>query len=290
MKIAFISGKGGTGKSSISAAFVALSQKVVAVDCDVDASNLPLLFPCRTESRENFVSGSRLQIDAARCKLCGSCVEHCAFHALEMQDCGIRVDNFLCEACGLCQYLCPRQAISLQEEARSYLFQSRIPQGILVHGRLFPGDDNSGKMIARMRSLADEAMLGESVNLQILDGPPGTGCPVISTVTGTDCLVIVCEPTRSGIADFKRIHSLAVSFCRNIKAIINKCDLNRQECQNLLSLCRQYEIPVLAALPYDPNMIHAQLHHRTIIGHAPRSVSARELKKAYRALFPFTSR
>lgn len=281
MKVAIVSGKGGSGKSSVSASFAALSERVVAADCDVDASNLPLLFDYRTEAQEAYASGCRIEIDRKSCTGCGLCADSCRFGAIIRSGSGVEAVPFLCEGCGLCVRLCPNQAVSLTEVADSVICTSRFSHGILVHGALSPGDGNSGKMIARIRMIADERMKLSGIPLQILDGPPGIGCPVLSTLTGTDRVIIVSEPTLSGVSDLKRIYRVAYSFCKDIMLIINKCDINSESRRAIVEFCGQKNIPVIAEIPFDREMVEAQLQRKTIVDYAPESVAAKELVKAY---------
>ena len=284
MKVAIISGKGGSGKSSISAAFIALAKQVVAVDCDVDASNLPLVFPHETIKSERFVSGEEITIDTSRCIGCGRCAELCSFKAIRMVDGKATASNLLCEGCAFCIRLCPVQAISLQDTANSSIYTSRFDGGLLVHGDLYPGDDNSGKMIARLRTIADEEMEKRGIDLQLLDGPPGIGCPVLSTVTGADRVVIVCEPTLSGLSDLKRAFKVASSFCRDLSVIINKSDINADNRKAIATFCREQQIPVVAELPFDKQLVEAQLHCESIVTYAPECNCSRLLREAYTAI------
>ena len=284
MKIAIISGKGGSGKSSISAAFVALSDKVIAVDCDVDASNLPLLFNHTIWKEEQFISGYRLDIDFKQCIGCGICAENCAFHAIQIIDGKAAVNPFFCEDCRLCEHLCPTQSITLTPDPRSHIYQSHFSYGELIHGHLQPGDDNSGKMIAHLREIADKVMKETNTPLQILDGPPGIGCPVISTITGINRIVIVSEPTRSGLADLKRAYQVSYSFCKELFVIINKCDINDICRQEILAFCEDQHIPILAELPFDQNIVHAQVNSKSIVEYAPQSCVSQKLANAYQLL------
>lgn len=282
MKLAIISGKGGSGKSSITASFISLARQVVAIDCDVDASNLPLLFPHQIIEQENFVSGQQIKIDPARCIGCGVCMDSCAFHAIRMSEAGIAVANdLLCESCGLCPRLCPCQAISITEEAKSLIYTSRFESGIMVHGDLYPGDDNSGKMIARLRQIGDRVMSDHDISLQILDGPPGIGCPVLSTVTGMDKVIIVSEPTLSGMSDLQRAYRVASSFCKEILVAINKCDINDANRNRIKAYCKEQDVPVIMELPFDRKLVEAQLHRESIITYAPESECTQILKETF---------
>ena len=285
MKVAVISGKGGSGKSSVSAALISLCQRVVAVDCDVDASNLPLLFPHKVIREEPFASGMKIEVDAEGCVGCGICADNCAFDALAMNDQGIAFSkDFSCEGCGLCKELCPQQAITMLPEMRSTIFTSTFGRGTMIHGELCPGDDNSGKMIVRLRDIADAEMQLAQCGLQILDGPPGIGCPVLSTVTGMDRVVIVSEPTLSGISDLQRAYQVAHSFCKDIKVIINKCNINEENAAAIHRFCKQREIPVVAELPFDRRLVEAQVHCQSIVSYAPESECAAALRKAFKEI------
>ena len=285
MKIAVISGKGGSGKSSVTAAFISMSEKVVAIDCDVDASNLPLLFSHKTVRSEKFVSGQKLTVDAGKCIGCGECVNACAYHALKIAENGkAAVVPLLCEGCNLCVRLCPVGAISLEDEANSEIYTAETEFGVLVHGDLCPGDDNSGKMIARLREIADREMEERNISLQILDGPPGIGCPVLSTATGMDKIVIVTEPTLSGISDLQRACTVAYSFCKDISVIINKSTVNAENCAAIRAYCEENGIPVIAELPFDRRLVDAQLHCQSIVSYAPDCECSKVLETAFEKL------
>ena len=284
MKIAIISGKGGSGKSSISAAFITLAGKVVAVDCDVDASNLPLLFDHESWDEEKFISGYRLEVNPKSCIGCGICEENCAFQAIKVVEGKAVVNPFFCEDCHLCERLCPTQSITLTPDPRSHIYKSHFPYGELVHGHLQPGDDNSGKMIAHLREIADKVMKDTQIDLQLLDGPPGIGCPVISTITGIDRIVIVAEPTRSGLSDLKRACQVASSFCKRLYVIINKCDINEACRQDIRTLCNEKGIPVIAELPFHKDIVQAQVAGKSIITYAPQSLVSQLLSKAFQHL------
>ena len=285
MKIAIISGKGGSGKSSITAALVAMSNDIVAIDCDVDASNLPLLFNHTQVSEERFASGSALVVNQDLCIGCGICVDRCAFGALKTGDNGkVEQIDYMCEGCGLCERSCPQQALKLIPENRSYIRVSSFGHGVMVHGDLHPGDDNSGKMIARMREVADEEMKKAGANLQILDGPPGIGCPVLSTITGMDCIIIVCEPTLSGISDLKRAYKVASSYCKDVNIIVNKSDINATNRATILQYCQEKGINIMGELPFDKRIVEAQIHLQSIVSYAPDSECATTLKDIYQQI------
>ena len=284
MKIAVVSGKGGSGKTGVTASFVSLSEKVIAIDCDVDASNLPLVFPHKIEKEQTFVSGNHVDVDTDKCVGCGTCADKCNFGAIDIR-CGKAVVNpLLCEGCSLCEYVCPTGAMKLEEDANSVIFKSSFAHGIMIHGNLKPGDDNSGLMIAKLRELADAETEESGIGLQILDGPPGIGCPVLSTMTGMDKVVIVSEPTLSGLSDLKRIYQVAVSFCKDISVIINKCDVNLKNRDEIKNFCTAMQIPVIAEIPFDRIMVDAQLNCSSIVEYAPESECAMAVARAYHTI------
>ena len=282
MKIAVVSGKGGSGKTGVTASFVSLSEKVIAIDCDVDASNLPLVFPHKIEREVSFVSGNHVDVDTDKCIGCGTCADKCNFHAITISNGKAQVNPLLCEGCSLCEYVCPTGAMKLEEDANSLIFRSSFAHGLMIHGNLKPGDDNSGLMIAKLRELADEEMEESGISLQILDGPPGIGCPVLSTMTGMDKVVIVSEPTLSGLSDLKRIYQVAVSFCKDISVIINKCDVNLKNRDEIRNFCEAMHIPVIAEIPFNRIMVDAQLNCSSIVEYAPESECAKAVTSAYR--------
>ena len=286
MKVAVISGKGGSGKSSVTASLIALSRRVVAIDGDVDASNLPLLFPHEELSQEPFVSGEDVEVDEAACIGCGRCVRKCAFHALRLNEQGIaEALAYQCEGCGLCVAICPRNALHVVQTADSQIYTSSFEKGIMVHGELSPGDDNSGKMIARMRAVADEQMAEGNFDVQILDGPPGIGCPVLSSVTGMDRVVLVAEPTLSGFADLQRAYEVASNFCSHLLVIINKCDLNAANRQKIVDFCDSHQLPVVAELPFDRVVVEAQLQGKCVVTYAPENPCSVALRQAHSLIF-----
>lgn len=284
MKTAIISGKGGSGKSTVSAAFIALAGDVVAVDCDVDASNLPLLFKHEVLASESFASGHVVNTLAEKCVGCGRCAEACVYHAIEMSEGKAVVNPLLCEGCGLCEKICPSEALRLESEAGSIIYESHFDYGDLIHGDLKPGDDNSGLMIARLRKIADKKMAEKGATMQILDGPPGIGCPVISTITGADKVIIVCEPTLSGVSDLKRAYQAAISFCVDISVIINKADINTANRNDVRTFCSDMRLPILAELPFDRVMVESQINRLDIISYAPESECAYRLREAYKKI------
>lgn len=286
MKVAVVSGKGGSGKSSVSAAFAALAGNTVLVDCDVDTSNIPLLFPHEVVDSEVFSSGQEVVCDTDRCTGCGLCADSCRYGALRTGADGVAVtDGLLCEGCGLCTRLCPAGALSVVRTFDSRIYRSTFPYGLLVHGELNPGDDNSGRMIARLRELADEATGEGKAAHQILDGPPGIGCPVLSTVTGVDRVVVVCEPTLSGVEDLMRVCRVVSSLCGDLVVLVNKADVSEENRGRIHDFCREKGLEVVGELCFDRMMVDAQVACTNIVDYAPHSEIVKRLRSAYGRIF-----
>ncbi|MGQ9621176.1 MAG: ATP-binding protein, partial [Bacteroidales bacterium] len=226
MEVAVISGKGGTGKSSITAAFATLENNVVLADCDVDAANLYLLFSPLNEYEEIIVSGEKAHVNYSLCTNCGLCIDYCRFDAISVKDEKAIISEISCDGCRLCSHVCPVNAISMVSDDKSVLYSGSFRYGRMVYGILAPGGENSGKLVNMVRSKAKEESEKNIIQNIILDGPPGIGCPVISTITGVDTVVIVTEPTLSGLHDLERTIEVVNKFNVKKYVIINKYNLN----------------------------------------------------------------
>lgn len=265
MEIAVISGKGGTGKSSISAAFATLSDKIVLADCDVDAANLYLLFDPAREEETTFISGHKAVIDYSKCTNCSKCADYCRFDAIKTIHGRIEIIEVSCDGCFLCSRICPEHAISMIPNDRSRMYSGNFRKGRMIYGRLAPGEENSGKLVNMVREKAKEIADKNDIEIILLDGPPGTGCPVISTITGVDMAVIVTEPTISGLSDLKRTISIVVKFNLEAVVIINKADINQAMSELIKEWCRRENIKVAGTLPYEPLILNAMIAKMSII-------------------------
>lgn len=281
MEIAIISGKGGTGKSSITAAFIALAKQVVAVDCDVDASNLYLLLNPEKAGEEKFISGYSAQINKDLCSQCGECISYCKFDALSWSDGSVAVDEIACEGCFLCSRICPVQAIDMIPSDDSRLYWGDFRFGKMVYGKLAPGEENSGKLINKLRTKARETAKAHNLETIILDGPPGISCPVISTITGVDKVVIVTEPSLSGMSDLQRTVELVRKFDVKTYVIINKFDLNIELSKEIDSWCGSQSLPVIGHFPFDKNMVDAMVVGKSIVEYNDGLEISKLIKKAY---------
>jgi MinD superfamily P-loop ATPase len=278
-EIVVISGKGGTGKTSLTGAFAHLAKNKIICDLDVDAPDLHLLLRPEEERREEFQSGHEARIDAEKCDGCGLCASLCRFGAIR-EGRGYAVDPMRCEGCKVCVTFCPASAIDfpLKHCGRWYISSTRF--GPMVHAQLFPGEENSGRLVMVLKQQARELAKARGADILLCDGAPGIGCPVISSLSGTNLAVAVTEPTPSGRHDLERVADLCGHFRVTLAVIINKEDLNPQETMRIESYCRRREYPVLAKLPHDPLVTRAMVQGR-VVTEMPKGNLSDELRKAW---------
>jgi MinD superfamily P-loop ATPase len=261
-QLAIISGKGGTGKTTLAAAFASLAENAVLADCDVDAADLHLIL--KPEIKEAIVfSGSKIASkDEEKCTRCGKCKEYCRFDAIN-EDLNLVEDR--CEGCGVCEYVCPEGAITLIERKSGFAYISDTRFGPMSHAVLNTAEEASGKLVALVRNNARILAKKYGKDLIIIDGPPGIGCPVISAISGADLVLIVTEPTLSGIYDMERILGVANHF--NIPAVvcINKFDINHENTLIIEEYCEENDLEVVGKIPYDETPTKAMIQEKTII-------------------------
>lgn len=277
MEIAIISGKGGTGKSSISAAFATIGDEVVLVDCDVDAANLYLLFNPVNEEESAFVSGHKAVIDYDLCTSCGLCMNYCRFDAISEGEGRIIISEISCDGCFLCSRICPEKAITMVANDKSMLYAGSFRNGRIVYGRLAPAEENSGKLVNVVREKAKQTAAKYLLDTVILDGPPGIGCPVISTITGVDKVIVVTEPTLSGLSDLKRAIEVVQKFTIPSFVIINKYDLNQAISMQIEDWCIQNNVIVAGRLPFDRQITEAMIEAKSIIEFNPESEISKKI-------------
>lgn len=263
-EIVVISGKGGTGKTSLTAAFAHLAEAAIICDLDVDAPDLHLILQPEIETREDFFSGHEAVIDPAGCTRCGLCAEVCRYQAVVSTSDGFSINPLKCEGCKVCVHFCPAQTIRFPERHCGRWFISRTRFGPLVHAQLFPGAENSGKLVALLRQKARELASQTGRALILSDGSPGIGCPVISSLTGTDAAVLVTEPTPSGLHDLQRVADLCRHFTIPIGVIVNKADLNPEATEAVHGWCAAEKADFLGALPYDPAVTEAMVRRQAV--------------------------
>lgn len=251
-EIVVLSGKGGTGKTSITAslAYLAMDELVLA-DADVDAADMHLIMQPDFHHKEDFMSGTIARILPESCTGCGLCAGVCHFDAIEQQGDSYSVDPFSCEGCSYCSRVCPAGAIVNEEALCGELYRSRIVNGgYMSHARLGIGGDNSGKLVARVKEEARQMAEHEEREIILVDGSPGIGCPVISSLSGASLVLLVVEPSISGIHDLKRIHQLLVKFSISTVCLINKSDIHAEKNKEIKEYLRQEEIPLLGEIAY----------------------------------------
>lgn len=267
-----ISGKGGTGKTSITAAFASLVESKVLCDADVDAANLHLIMQPHVFMRADFKSGHTADINKDKCTECSLCLDLCKFNAISDD---FKVNRIDCEGCGVCVYFCPEKAIDFPENTCGEWFNSNTRLGPMVHARLGIAEENSGKLVTLVRQesrrLADE----KNLDLILTDGPPGIGCPVIASIGGTSAVLIVAEPTLAGIHDMERVVRLTNHFKVPAIVCVNKFDLNPDLTRDIENFARDEGLCCLGRIPFDPIFTKAMVHGQTIFEYNSAS-SARE--------------
>jgi MinD superfamily P-loop ATPase len=276
-EITVLSGKGGTGKTSLSAAFAALCNNVVVADCDVDAANLYLILQPTKISEEKFVTGQKAMIDRETCNNCGECIDYCRFGAISCREGQVEITGTTCDGCMLCMRVCGNNAIRMISSENSCWYTGAILHGMMVYARLEPGEENSGKLVNVVRKKAREIAVDKESNTIIIDGPPGTGCPVISSLTGANKAIIVAESTRSGFHDMKRIIELIESFRVKPYVVINKYDLNPDISHQIADWCFDRKISMAGKIPFDVNVVEAMIHCKSIVEWMPASETSKEI-------------
>lgn len=256
-EIVVVSGKGGTGKTVITASLGVLAQDKVMADCDVDAANLHLLLHPRIKESHKFKGGKTAIIDREKCAGCGKCEEVCRFQAPYKKDGGYSIDEFSCEGCGACILVCPVEAIRLKEEEAGEWFISETEYGPFVHAQLGIAQENSGKLVSAVREKARDIAIEEKLDYVVIDGPPGIGCPVIASLTGVDTALVVTEPTISGIHDMERVIQVAFHFGAKVYLSINKFDLNLENTHRIEKYAQENGIEIVGRIPYEEKVIES---------------------------------
>lgn len=271
-ELAVISGKGGTGKTSIVASFGILSQHSVVADCDVDAADLHLVLDPRVLRRNEFMGGKRARIRPGHCTACGKCEELCRFDAIFFDGPGngivertFRVDRAVCEGCGVCAWFCAEGAIEFGPVVNGEWFQSETRCGPMVHAKLGIAEENSGKLVSTVRTSAKRIAEERGLDLVIIDGSPGIGCPVIASVTGATLVLVVTEPTLSGLHDLERVAEMTRHFGIPTLVCVNKWDLNPEVCERIEARARAQGLGVAGRVRYDRAVTAAQVNGKAVV-------------------------
>ena len=285
-QVVILSGKGGTGKTTVVAALADLASQdatIVLADADVDAANLELvLSPTKAEQHE-FTVSKVAYIDRDLCTGCGRCAEVCRFDAILHENDTYRVDPIACEGCASCFYQCPEQAIEMQETTSGLWFRSDTRFGALFHAHLYAGQENSGKLVTTVRQQANLWGTDHAADYAIVDGPPGIGCPVIAACAGAHLALLVVEPTVSGIHDLERILATTQHFRVPAAAVINKYDINVAQADVIAAFCASHDIPLLGRLPFDTVVTEAMVQGQPVTAASDGEIS-QKLREVWQAL------
>ena len=276
-----ISGKGGTGKTSVIASFASLAERKVLCDADVDAADLHLILHPQVRMRANFKSGHTAEIDENKCTECGQCLDLCKFGAISDD---FKVNPIDCEGCGVCVYFCPEKAIDFPENTCGEWFVSDTRFGPMVHARLGIAEENSGKLVSLVRQESKKLADEKNIDLILTDGPPGVGCPVIASIGGASAVLVVAEPTLSGIHDMERVIQLAKYFKVPAMVCINKFDLNRELTGDIEAFAKGEGLSCLGRIPFDPIFTEAMVQGQTIFEYNTESEAGLAIRRIWENL------
>jgi len=269
-ELTVISGKGGTGKTSITAAFASLAENAVIADCDVDAADLHLILKPKVKKIMKFHGLKIASIDKKFCIDCKKCHDYCHFNAIDEK---INLIKGSCEGCGVCSYICPVHVITMVDRDSGIAYLSETRFGPMAHAVLKTAEEASGKLVTVVRNNAKHLAETKQKDLILIDGPPGIGCPVIASITGVDLVLIVTEPTLSAIHDLERILGVAKHFKIPAIVCINKYTINLDNSKKIEQYCMDNNIPVVGKLPYDNLMTKAMIHEQSIIEFSDANLS-----------------
>ncbi len=266
-EIVVISGKGGTGKTTFVLGLASFFKNSVLADCDVDAADMFLILEPEIKKEYQFSGGKKAYIDKTNCTECGRCIEVCEYNAISPD---FVVDSIKCEGCGACVYFCPEKTIEFNEVVSGKVFVSETRLGPFVHARLNPGMENSGKLVSRVRNEAKQIAIDRGKEFILTDGSPGVGCPVISSISGADYVVVVTEPTVSGLHDLERVVDLLLHFKIRGGVVVNKWDLNPDKAFEIESVCKKFQVDFLGRIPYRiEDVLDAMNNSKTVVEHNP---------------------
>lgn len=280
-ELVIISGKGGTGKTSVTAALASLAGEIVLCDADVDAADLHLLMAPEVRQRHDFMGGSLAVIQRDECTLCGKCRDLCRFEAISKD---YVVDPVSCEGCGVCVDLCPERAITFPVQQCGEWFVSDTRFGQMVHARLGIGEENSGKLVSLVRQQARKVAEASGRQLLLTDGPPGIGCPVIAALGGATAVLIIVEPTVSGLHDMQRVAELATHFKIPGFICVNKYDLNLEMTAKIEAYGQEKNMVLVGRIGFDPLFVEAMIEGKNVVEYAPDSPAAKSIALIWQKL------
>lgn len=285
-EITVLSGKGGTGKTTVTASLAVLAKNAVLTDCDVDAPDLHMLLKPEILETQEFSASKVATIDEETCVHCGKCEEHCRFDAIQKQV----VDPILCEGCGVCVYICPVAAIKIEKRISGHAFISKTKYGLMSHALLNPGEENSGKLVTLVRQNAKKIAEKENCELTINDGPPGIGCPVIASLGGVTLGLVVVEPTLSGIHDMERALGLLNHFNIHAVVCVNKYDINEENTARIVKFCESNGIEVVGKIPFDSIVTEAMIAGQPILEYSPKCAVSEGIVETWKQMLTKLSR
>ncbi len=290
-QLVILSGKGGTGKTSIAAAFAHLAsmdgsiKRAILADADVDAANLDLVLAPRLLEQEDFWGGRVARIDPATCTGCGECVQVCRFDAIHEQDGTYTVDPIACDGCAACVYQCPQDSIKMHDQIVGQWFRSVSRYGPLFHAALRPAHENSGKLVTLVKQRARLLAMDEGYQLVLVDGPPGIGCPVISAASGADLALIVTEPTVAGVYGMRRVLETTNHFGVPALVCINKADIYPDGSAEIEAFCREQDINVVGRIPFDVTITEAMVQGEPVTAYRPDAPASQALRNIWTKVF-----
>lgn len=282
-QLVILSGKGGTGKTSVAAAFAHLAHdgqspiKAVLADADVDAANLELVLSPECIATHDFTGGSVVIIDQERCDGCGICEQVCRFDAIHSKTDGYRVDPIACDGCAACVYQCPEEAIYMEPQTVGQWYRSESCYGPLYHADLYPAQENSGKLVTLVKQNARLLALDNNSQVVIVDGPPGIGCPVIAAAAGADLALVVTEPSAAGIHDLGRVLQTTSHFRIPALVVINKADIYPEGATQIETVCAELGVEVIGSIPFDPAVTEAMISGEPVTIYRPESPASKAL-------------
>lgn len=282
-ELVIISGKGGTGKTSITASFAALAGNAVLADCDVDAADLHLLLQPEIRKQHEFVCGKEAVINQELCNSCGLCSSLCRFEAIKVSDGKVMIDPYSCEGCGVCVRFCPAQAIEFPERLCGEWYESDTRYGAMIHAKLAPAAENSGKLVAQVRRAARETAEKQGGKLILVDGPPGIGCPVIASITGASAVLVISEPTVSGEHDLERVLKLAKHFGVPAMVCVNKWDINPEAADRIERKTVACGAEAVGRIPYDETFTQALIRGQLVVNYS-NSAAAQDISKLWKKI------
>lgn len=286
-QLVILSGKGGTGKTSLAAAFAHLAHcdssalKAVLADVDVDAANLELVLHPRRIETHDFIGGSVAEIETELCNGCGVCEQVCRFDAVYVENGNYAIDTIACDGCAACTYQCPEVAIHMHPQTVGQWYRSETYYGPLFHADLYPAQENSGKLVTVVKQFARLLAIDENYQIIIVDGPPGIGCPVISALAGADLVLVVAEPTSAGIHDMERVLQLSRHFHMRAMVCINKVDLYPAGSNQIKDYCSQHQIDLVGTIPYDEAVNHAIISGEPVTNFKPMTPASQAIKQVW---------